>query len=172
MNTQLDLIKNALEYYDKENDKYNKILKKVVRHSFEDTKGDLNPSFITLYDKNDKKLLTAEYQSIGYYYELFKLWIWSWAKPNPKKTVSLSRKILSYGLEYDSDPEDLLMCIFRSRLITSRFIIPNKTQLDVHIAIAGYLSKHPIYYKYKKVLQNDTDNILTYYIALINIKVY
>lgn len=174
MNSQINLIKNALEYYDKSNSQYSKILKKIHRHSFDDVVGDIDNSKIILYDKNGNKLLSAEYQIIGYYYNLFKLWIWSWAIPHfPKNSTKLSRKILSYGIDYDIANDDINMCMFRAKLITSRFIIKNNYQLDVHLAISGYLSKQPIYYKYKTLLDNnDENNYTTTYLALINIKTY
>lgn len=171
MTIQINLLSNALEYYDTHNKKYNKILKKAVRQSFEETIGDIQRPRIILYDKDNKKILTAEYQHIGIYYKLFNLWAWGWALPLFKKNeTSLSRKILNYGLDLETD-DDILMGFLRAELVTSRFKILKKTQLDVHLALAGYLTKQPIIYKYKSLLDNtDPNNHVIYYVSLINIE--
>jgi len=168
---QINLIANALEYYDLHNQKYEKLLNNAVRLEVDTKLGDLNSPQITLFDKNDKELLTAEYQYIGMYYKLFDIWVWAWGHSlYDKNATKLSRKILEYGL--DLRPNNILNGILRAQLITSRFKIQKKAQLDIHLALAGYLTKQPIIYKYKNVLDNKNPNNYTIECySLINIKV-
>ena len=55
-----------------------------------------------------------------------------------KNQINLIKKVLNYGINLDNDS-----IFLKSELITSRFKIVNSLQLDMHLAIASYISKEP-----------------------------
>jgi hypothetical protein len=55
-----------------------------------------------------------------------------------KKNTTILRKILNYGIELEPTNNFL-----KTELITSRFRVTNKIQLDIYSAIVSYLSKKP-----------------------------
>ena len=62
----------------------------------------------------------------------------------PKNTNYVSRKILEYGLDIDYKDISFL----KTELITSKFRITDNIQLELHLALASYLSKNPVIFKY------------------------
>jgi hypothetical protein len=72
------------------------------------------------------------------------MWIWGWSLPQYKKnTTTIVRKLWNYGAELDVNSHFL-----KRELITSRFRISDPIQLEIHTAIATYLSKKPLIYKH------------------------
>jgi len=180
------LIKDALEYYDKGCEKNKDKFSKINYISIDRTDKDLEHNIIRLYDTNFKEISKHKYESIGIYYIKSQIWIWAWAIPMLRKNeTNIIRKILIYGSELDNSSLSL-----KSELVTSRFIISNKTQLDIHCAIASYLSKksnilsYRIFGSVKPIINNNikyidilnpnvelknTDNIdLIHYIFLLD----
>lgn len=144
MSSTTDIILNSLEYYDNNNEKYNKLLSKVKYYSLENKYGDMEHHEITFYDKNKKVIFKSDYELIGLYNNFSNTWAWAWSLPWAKKNETyLSRKILYYGLDIIPEVNTQFL---KSELITSRFRISNLIQLDIHIAIASYLSKIPLTY--------------------------
>jgi hypothetical protein len=155
------LIKDALEYYDKACDKNKDKFIKINYISIDHNDKDLEHSIITLYDSNLKEISTHKYESIGVYDIKSQIWTWAWAIPILNKNeTNIIRKILNYGTELDKTALSLKL-----ELVTSRFIISNKTQLDIHCAIASYLSKKPNILSYRifgsaKVIDNKYIDVL------------
>ena len=173
------LIQNALAYYDKGIEKYKKIFEKIDHDKTLLIKSthDLMKNHIELYDKNGNKMLTAEYECIGEYFN--NLWIWSWAYPLDYNESILAKKILNYGVNLNtitvndkkSSNFNTLNIFLKSELVTSRIYILNKIQLEIHIAIAGYLCKNPIIFVDKQNKLSDENNyIINSYYFLSNIK--
>ena len=67
-------------------------------------------------------------------------------------TNYISRKILNYGLDLDTNQNFL-----KTELVTSRFTVSNLLQLDIHVAIASYLTKIPNIYCHKVSLNKSND---------------
>jgi hypothetical protein len=158
------VIQLALEYYDKLYDKFEPIFEKIVDHIRAIRWLDLERNTITYYDKNKNIVLQSKYEILGVYNNTQKIWFWAWADPSMKKNeIYISRKLLNYGFDIDTDQTYLL----KSELITSRFIISNKIQVEIHIALAAYLSKKVVY----KYIKQETveGNKVTYYIFLLDI---
>jgi hypothetical protein len=154
MNKSRDLILTALEYYDKNKEKYGKYISKIKYYDTIINENDMEHSVIIFYDKNKKELFRSRYEIIGIYYNYSSTWVWSWTIPDyPKNATFITKKILNYGLDIDNKQDPLL----KIELITSRFTIFNKIQLDIHIAISSYIAKVPfiinIYFNPK--LQTD-----------------
>lgn len=175
------IIKTALEHYDKNIDNNEHLFKDVEYYKFlPGDNNDVTKRSISLYDKDEKEILTAEYEVIGFYFNLERLWVWGWAIPRlHKNTIKTSRKILNYGLDIDYEKNPFL----KTKLITSRFKITNKVQLDIHLAIASYIAKNEVVCRIKnndpsltetgltKMLTDDnTDDYTAFYLSLSNIK--
>ncbi|AYV76853.1 MAG: hypothetical protein Barrevirus2_6 [Barrevirus sp.] len=134
-----DLIVNSLNYYDTNNEIYNKMFSKAAYYSYQVGKHDLEYSVITFYNKNMKELFRSRYEFIGIYNPKVNIWIWGWAVPSLKRSqINLIKKVLNYGINLDQES-----IFLKSELITSRFKIVNELQLDMHLAISSYISKEP-----------------------------
>lgn len=180
--SSIKLVTNALEYYDKNKDKNLEKFKglKYINFLGDNDKGDLSRKKLLLYDENKVHKKTYKYEFIGVFYKQTETWSWGWAIPHvPKKLTFILRKILNYG--FDLEPENLNNQFLRTELITGRFRISNPIQLDLHTAIASYISKIPntfayIYDKKRQDynaefielinLENASDDYIIYYLFL------
>ena len=141
MNKTKEIIINSLKYYDLNNEKYSKIYDKIKYYSAEENPGDIEHAIINLHDKNQNKFFSSRYEVLGTYNSKLRLWAWSWSVPYIRKNKTfLSRKLLMYGLDIEPEESPFL----KSELITSRFKISDEIQLDIHAAVASYLSKNPM----------------------------
>lgn len=149
MNGSNDLIINSLEYYDKNRDKYAKFFAKIKHYSMIQDDKDTGHNTIIFYDKYNNELLRSTYEIMGIYTNFSNTWAWAWADPLLQKNKTyISKKILNYGLNIESPNEIFL----KTELITSRFRIVIDVQLEVHIAIASYISKTPLIFNmYRKL---------------------
>lgn len=140
------LVSDSLEYYDANNEKYESFFKRVKNVKFEAAKSDLDYYEIIFFDEHGIALGKSRYENIGVYSQKGRVWTWAWSiSAFAKKTTAIIRKVLNYGFDIDSDK-----IFLKNELITSRFKISDKTQLDIHIAIASYLSKQPAIFIIKK----------------------
>ena len=140
----ITLIRNSFDYYDKNQDVIKNRFDKVNYISFEINKKDLEHDTIIFYDSELKELFRSKMEKIGIYDKVSQIWTWAWAIAYLKKNeTNIIRKILTYGTELD--PSSIFL---KTELITSRFRISNMTQLDMHCAIASYLSKKPNIFRY------------------------
>ncbi len=160
-NSDTTLIKNAFDYYDKNQEKIKNKFDKVNYISLETTDKDLEHNVIVFYDSNLKQLFKSRVEKIGIFDKVSGIWSWAWAVAYFKKNeTNIIRKILYYGTELDPKSRFL-----KTELVTSRFQISNVAQLDMHCAIASYLSKKPIIFKYNifsspKIIDNKYVDIL------------
>jgi len=139
-----NLFVNALEYYDRNSEKYADKLNNVHYYNIEVAEDDLHHDVIHCYDSDFKEIFKSRFELIGIHEKFSHIWTWGWSMPNVRKgVINIIRKILIYGTELDPTAS-----ILKSELITSRFIITNDIQLDIHCAIASYLSKKDIIFKY------------------------
>jgi hypothetical protein len=137
-NTDVNLVLNSFEYYDKNNQKIKDKFTNVKYISLEMINNDLEHNKIIFYDKDLKELFKSRFERLGIFESKSQIWSWAWTISYFKKNeTNIIRKILFYGTDLDSDKSSFL----KSELITSRFRITNKVQLDIHCAIASYLSK-------------------------------
>jgi hypothetical protein len=172
----ITLITNALEYYDANNDKYYNAFKKIKYIKFIEAENDLDHNIIIMYDENKNEKFRSKYEVIGLYNSNVNIWAWGWAIPTFRKnTTNIVRRIWNYGATLD--PEILYL---KTELITSRFLIDDSTQLDIHVSMASYLSKQPLVYKHYVYTQlkldkdgflditNNTGNYILYYMFLLD----
>lgn len=165
MNKTNDILGTALEYYDKNREKYESYFKDLEYIEFDVEESDMGNSMLTMFDKDQNKIKTVKYEMIGTFDYVYRVWIWAWSIPSLKKNLSYqSRRILSYGmdLEYERYP------FLKFELITSRFVVTDPLQLDMYIAVASYIAKQEIILKVKvkydfveapiKIIKDDLDN--------------
>ena len=156
----IDLVCDSLEFYDKNTEKYKKIIDKITFVKFEESINDHEHNYIYLYDEDKNELFNSRYEYIGLFEPKINIWTWAWAIPAiNKKNTNIVRKLLMYGTELDPQQNFL-----KSELITSRFKINNNIQLDIHASIASYLSKKQVVFKMKQFKNKQVKN------NLINIK--
>lgn len=152
--TAINLISDSLEYYDNNTEKYNDFFKKVKYVKFIDVIKDMDHNIIRMYDRDKNEILKSRYEIIGIYNNKSKTWTWAWSIPRFRKnTTHIARKIVNYGM--DLDPESRFL---KTELITSRFRITNPIQLDIHAAIASYLSRQYVVYKYISYITFTADS--------------
>lgn len=149
------LIIKALDLYDRNNLKYyeyincnNVIFKNNIEFHLND---------------NDKK--SAEYEIIGYYDVTNSIWIWGWLLQVKYNDTELSRELLMYGLKLDPSIINAEQLYLKNLLLNSRFIVNDKIQLEINLAIFSYLLKKKFLFIYpKKIYSSDNKNyIIMYY---------
>jgi hypothetical protein len=155
----VDIIKDALEYYDQNNEKYEKIKKKIKYAKF--IKGDaddIERLRFTFYDKDKKELFTSRIELLGKYYTNLHVWIWGWAMARIEKFAStIIRKVFFYGTDIMiHGKEDIAL---KNELITSRFKVTSDVQIDMHCAIASYLAKKPFIFGMKELPSEEPGEV-------------
>ena len=176
----IQVMQDSLEYYDKNFDIYNNKFANVKYIKLIKNNSNILHEQIELYDKDKNLLFTYYYENIGQYVSSIQLWCWAWAIPYlPKKTTIIIRKILLHGIDLEYNDYEVL----KLELLTSRFRIMHKVQLDIHLALASYLAKKPFIFKYLDILNKpfnknefyditqpvnlDTDKFIENYLFLI-----
>lgn len=140
----ITFVTTSLKYFDENNEKYDGMLKHAKYVKYVPAENDMTHNIIKFFDKNKTEIYKSRYEIIGLYNTDVNTWTWSWALPNFKKNnTGIARKLLNYGLMLDPSAKYL-----KTELITSRFRVADFVQLDIHIAIASYMSKSPFIYKY------------------------
>jgi len=178
MNKTKEIIVNSLKYYDLNCEKYSKIYKRARYYSYKKGEHELDHDIISLYDKNKNKYFSSRYEILGIYTAKSHTWAWSWSIPTVKNNaIVLAKKILNYGL----DIVEIESTFLKSELITSRFEITDYIQLEIHAAIASYISKNSmifnIIYDTSKEIDDEnifeiskeiTENCVVWYIYLLD----
>ena len=138
------IIIDALEYYDDNTEKYGAKFKAVKYVKFELADTNMDHNKIIMFDKTKTQIYKSRYELLGTYVSTTNTWLWGWAMPLSKKNSTvIARKIMNYGAELD--PEERFL---KTELITSRFRITDPIQLEIHTAVASYLAKKPLIYKF------------------------
>ena len=138
------VIKDSLEYYDKNNAKFTKLLKKINYVRFnKTTENSSEYNTISMFDSDRKLICESRYEYIGLYNNDSKTWIWAWSIPRYNKvSTTIARKLIKYGIELDNNMN------LKTELVNSRYKISNVIQIDILLACASYLSKKRIIFPY------------------------
>src|SRR5271170_2224863 len=100
MSSSVNIVTNALEYYDKNLEKNDKLFSKIKYYKLEFIDSDLEHSKIHFYDKYKNEIHESRYEIIGVYNNSSKAWIWAWSVPYFYRNATyISKKILNYGLD-------------------------------------------------------------------------
>jgi len=140
----INLVRNSLEYYDVNREKYQKIVQKIKYVKFVYYSDEIQHDAITAFDENKNILFTSSHEAVGYYNTGTKIWTWAWAEPGLKSGQTyIIGKIFNYARQLPVAEQFL-----RTELLTSTFRISAKIQLDIHSSIASYLGKQPFLLNY------------------------
>lgn len=132
------LVRDALEYYDENMIKYYDLSQSFKYYSLDKPNGK-----IIFYDDNKQKIYDTPYDVIGKYIPSQYIWVWGWSSGElDKNIIRTSRNVLNYA--FDLDKNEILL---KTALITSRYRITQQYQIDIHVALATFLSKQPFIYK-------------------------
>lgn len=170
-----DIIKNALEYYDKEKEKNIEFIDKISKIKILLDKK--NP-YLKIFDHNNNYIYKCKFNKISSYYVKHKILLWEWGYlANPKISYDFSRKILNYGLDLDDIQKENV--ILKNELINTRIYIDNIMQFDIHLALISYILKSIfiipfIQYKnnvfkkanYKNEINKNRKHILHFFFSL------
>jgi hypothetical protein len=149
------LIRKILEQYDANTTTSENMFKDVADVKFAYSNSDVELNTIVFYDSDNNVIKKMKYSVIGLYKRKEKVWVWAWAIPQlSQNEITTSRLILNYGLDIkldeSSDDDELFMYNFlKPELITSRFKVTDSIQLDIHLAVATYISKHKVIFEHK-----------------------
>lgn len=174
----ISLVTTSLEYYDSNNEKYGSLFKNITYIKFI-VEEESQHNIIVYYDSDKKEVFRSRYEIIGLYNSNTNTWTWAWAIPIFKKNnTNIVRKIWNYGAVLSPKEQYL-----KTELITSRFRVADPIQLDIHVALASYLSKTPVVYKmynymqdigdldidgYLNIKKETKDNYTLYYMFLLD----
>jgi len=157
-----DIIKLALKNYDNASD----IMKKILKlYNVLIINGTINTrSKVIFVDKVTKKtIFEGEVETIGHYYDKFKIWCWSWS--NYKKTqfeYEMARLVLIKAISFEQESAHL-----RAMLTTSRYVIQHTIQIDINLALCSEFLKHNYIFPMITKL-SDGNNYVSYYIICDN----
>lgn len=145
----MDIIVQAIEYYDKGRETYDTFLSKVHYVNIVlITDNDMEHNMLALYDKDKKELVKLKYEILGTLHNDSSTWIWGWADAlNFNNQTYLSKKVLNYALTIGIGSDKTKFnenFMLKTELITSRFKISSPLQIDFHIGIGSYISKIPL----------------------------
>ena len=123
---------------------------------------DTERSHFKFYKKDTNELiLETEFEFLGIFYDKLNVWSWAWSHTGLTNSESyLSKEILKYGLDLGSE-----LSYLKSILTTSRGLIKEKTQLDVHVALGSSIIKQPYIYPF---ILKVGEYKLIYYCILLN----
>lgn len=151
----VEIIADALKYFDMNNEKYRHI-KRQIKYvkGLIGSKTDVEGAKLIFYDSNMNELFISRVEILGKYYNSIHTWAWGWSLPEINKSLtSIIRKVFFYGTDIDinNNPANVML---RNELVTSRFRIEDDVQLDIHCAIASYLAKKPFILAFKDLSFN------------------
>jgi hypothetical protein len=156
----MSLIDKALLYYDMKTIKYNKYIESS------DVAIDREQVTFKFLEINQD---VFTYDILGVFDNVNNIWMWAWMVPEfyMNETIFV-KKLLNYGLKLEPtmtetlSPEKLYL---KTQLVNSRFLLNDKIQLELHLAIACYLAKDIIKFIYPRIkyLSKDKKKFITIY---------
>jgi len=155
-------IKKALEYYDKKILEYADLIK-ITDVKYESNKNEI--TFIT----QDKKEHYFSFETLGYFDNTEHIWIWSWLLQELKSDqTKIARDLLNYGLKLEPETLSIDHHFFKALLVNSRISIDEMVQLDINLAIFGYLMKDKFKFIYPKktYLDDKKTKFVTFYLLI------
>jgi len=159
MNVQYIIPKALIEY-----DTAKPVIRFLKKETYEEghkTSTDLERSWLKFYRKDtDELILDTECEILAIFYDKLNVWSWAWSQTGLTNAESyLSKEILFYGLKLESE-----MSYLKSILTTSRGLIKERIQLDIHLALSSNIIKQP--YIYPFIYKVGEHNLIYYYILL------
>jgi Family of unknown function (DUF6882) len=169
----LSIVPDALKYYDENNERFQKIKKKIkyfevkVRKNDDDYDEDkeqieTDHTVYYFYDNDKKLLFNSRVEYVGKYYTDQNIWIWAWALPHINKSdSSIIRNVFLYGTDMNvvtSGELDLQNLLLKNELVTSRSVMSDPIQIDIHCGLASYLAKKPMVLPFSDFIGANIDD--------------
>lgn len=161
------LLFNAFNYLDKKTVEHENIFNDYDRYSFKISKNDMGKNKMFFY-KNNKKIIIADFDYMGYFNKKTRLWAWSWGRFDfPKPLTYVSRKLLNYGLDINVEKVTLksnhefqidLKQALKILLVNSRLIINTEIGYEILKALIIYITKSK--YLFVMKLSKDEEQLL------------
>lgn len=140
-------IPDALEYFDKNNEIYDKLARKIKYIQKDQKSAKKDGLYLSFFDSKKKFMFSSRVEILAKYFTQENLWIWGWAISTATHThITLIKKLLLYGLDLDTEAKKDIIEM-KNELVTSRTHILNYTQIEILCALAGYLAKQPMIYE-------------------------
>ncbi len=167
MSTEQNIIEDALRYYDYNNIKYSKILKKIKKITL-----NTNTGIFTFIDVDKNVVCNTHIEFLSFFIVKEKIFKWAWSMIGFNKTqIATAKNLLLYGINLSNNENH------KNILINSQLKLSNKIQEDIICALAAYLSKKPMIVKMiidftdennvvAKII-DDFDTTTNYYYAII-----
>ena len=145
------VVSEALKYYDQNNEKYKRLTDKIkywqAIEREHDT--DTSPRVFIFMNGDRKELFRSRVEVLGRYNKF--VWEWGWTLADMANSyLKTIRSVLLYGTDIDTHTNRKNIFL-KSELTTSHFKITDIAQIEIHCAIAMYLTKKklvlPVLYK-------------------------
>lgn len=168
-NNILNVLKIALDNYDKTKIEQDQMFKIANNISFNLSYNDIKKSTFKLHDKK------KEFEILSVYNTNKTTWSWAWELQNlPKNMYTKSLQLHNYGMSQINSNETNLAFI-RKILISHEITMTNPIDFDVILALSLYLTKSKYIVKimlseheYAKFLKNIEDGTSAFDIALLS----
>lgn len=143
------LIIDSLNYYDKQESKFSDFKTKYKYVSFVPSNNDIEKDYVYFFDEEKELKIKYQYEYLGMLHIPTSLWVWGWS--NPTAGIIRNYNLLKYGFDIIIDKNDLNKDVLdlKSQLITSRYLLTNKLQIEIHKAIMTYILKSKYIFIYK-----------------------
>ena len=164
----MKIVHDSLKYYDNNNEKYSYVHNMLNSYlGFNSLHFNPSNQTMVLYDKHENILYDFKYQLIGSFDKYKKMWFWGWALPHHiNAEIYLIRQLLLYGLDIDiTSSYNKFAIMLKYQLITSHFSIDDEIQIELYCALASYITKTPLIYKFYGA---SNDRHITHYYFITN----
>jgi len=136
------IVSDALKYFDQCNEKYKRLADSIKYwHQLDKSPADTDtsPRIFVFTDGEKKEVFRSRVEMLGRYNNF--LWEWGWCLADmPNSYLKTIRTVLLYGTDIDTFTHKKNKFL-KSELTTSHYKITDVTQIEIHCAIAMYLSK-------------------------------
>jgi hypothetical protein len=154
-----DLIKKSLDFFDKQNNKYNKYLEEDI--SLKDKK---------IFLSKNKSTIDINFEVLGIFHHSSKVFIWGWVLPYlSMNETKISRELLNYGLNLDPQSNNKEHFYLKSLFVNSRIYIENDFDLDLISSISSYLLKDKFNFIHRTIMTSKGNMLITtFYLVKIS----
>jgi hypothetical protein len=182
------LLKDALNIYDKNMDKFMKYIDEGYFYKIILPKDDMDTWKILLKNKDGKIILKKDMELLGIYKceqvknVKYRDFVWAWMYAQNKPLMRAMKKMLLYGIDISTKPYFSQKVHFCTGIFRLRHLI----FVDLHIAVASYFTKisfvFPIilpnkenifekkdkFIKLEKTIKNNVSNLIIHYLFIHN----
>ena len=138
----MDVIPNSHNFYDRNNDKYRKLLNKIKYfQKVYDTNTVTNRYKIFFYDENKKEIFSSYVECFGRLINNWFFWGWANYKAEPR-LITFMKRLINYGVDIELTEgikDDFR--VIKELLLQSSLYAEDTFMLDTYCALGMYLIK-------------------------------